>query len=97
VAHEDFYVHDELWDSICPDDEVEEWVENGDLSGGELHHLHRLLRASSGAGADQGGFHRAAATSIRRTTVVPIQVAVEDSTRSMTDYWATASVDWSRT
>jgi hypothetical protein len=29
VAHEDFYVHAELWDSVCPDDEVEEWVEDG--------------------------------------------------------------------
>jgi hypothetical protein len=28
VAHEDFYVHDELWALVCPDDEVYEWVEN---------------------------------------------------------------------
>lgn len=29
VAHEDFYVHDALWDRVCPDDEVEEWVADG--------------------------------------------------------------------
>lgn len=29
VVHEDFYIHDELWDSVCPDDVVFEWVENG--------------------------------------------------------------------
>ena len=28
-VHEDFYVHDELWDRVCPDDEVVEWVEAG--------------------------------------------------------------------
>lgn len=29
VVHEDFYVHDELWDSVCPDDAVFEWVVGG--------------------------------------------------------------------
>jgi hypothetical protein len=29
VVHEDFYVHDELWDSVCPDDGVVEWVVDG--------------------------------------------------------------------
>ena len=29
VAHEDFYVHDELWDAVCPDDAVEMWEEDG--------------------------------------------------------------------
>lgn len=29
AAHEDFYVHDELWDSVCPDDQVHQWVEDG--------------------------------------------------------------------
>lgn len=28
-AHEDFYVDDALWDSICPDDEAVEWTEDG--------------------------------------------------------------------
>jgi hypothetical protein len=28
VAHEDFNVRDELSDSVCPDDEVEEWVQD---------------------------------------------------------------------
>lgn len=33
-AHEDFYVHHELWDSVCPDDLVEEFRdENGEVSG----------------------------------------------------------------
>jgi len=30
VAHEDFYVHDELWDEVCPDDGAEEWTEDGE-------------------------------------------------------------------
>jgi hypothetical protein len=30
LVHEDFYVHDELWDSVCPDDEVETSYVNGD-------------------------------------------------------------------
>ena len=29
MAHEDFYVQDELWDAICPDDEVDEWTLDG--------------------------------------------------------------------
>jgi hypothetical protein len=29
AAHEDFYVHADLWDAVCPDDQVVEWVENG--------------------------------------------------------------------
>ena len=29
LAHEDFYVHDELWDAVCPDDQVVERAENG--------------------------------------------------------------------
>jgi hypothetical protein len=29
VAHEDFYVHDDLWDAVCPDDAVEMWEEDG--------------------------------------------------------------------
>jgi hypothetical protein len=29
LVHEDFYVHDELWDAVCPDDEVREWVVDG--------------------------------------------------------------------
>ena len=29
IAHEDFYVHDALWDSVCPDDEAVEWTEEG--------------------------------------------------------------------
>jgi hypothetical protein len=29
VAHEDFNVHDALWDLVCPDDEIVEWVEDG--------------------------------------------------------------------
>ena len=29
MAHEDLYVHDELWDALCPDDGVVEWSENG--------------------------------------------------------------------
>ncbi len=28
-AHEDFYVHDELWDTVCPDDQIVEWTEGG--------------------------------------------------------------------
>ena len=28
VAHEDFVVHDELWDAMCPDDAVGEWVDD---------------------------------------------------------------------
>ena len=28
-VHEDFYVHNELWDRACPDDEVIEYVEGG--------------------------------------------------------------------
>ena len=27
MAHEDFYVHDSLWDAACPDDEVVEWTQ----------------------------------------------------------------------
>lgn len=29
LVHEDFYVHDELWDWVCPDDRVREWVVDG--------------------------------------------------------------------
>lgn len=29
IVHEDFYVHDALWDEVCPDDEVREWVVDG--------------------------------------------------------------------
>jgi hypothetical protein len=29
VAHEDFYVQDDLWDAVCPDDAVEMWEEDG--------------------------------------------------------------------
>jgi hypothetical protein len=29
LVHEDFYVDDELWDAVCPDDEVHEWTEDG--------------------------------------------------------------------
>jgi hypothetical protein len=29
IVHEDFYVHDELWDTVCPDDGVVEWVARG--------------------------------------------------------------------
>jgi hypothetical protein len=28
-GHEDFYVHNDLWDSVCPDDNVKQWVEGG--------------------------------------------------------------------
>lgn len=28
-VHEDFYVHDEMWDAVCPDDQVLERVEDG--------------------------------------------------------------------
>ncbi|MGH8870838.1 MAG: hypothetical protein ACRDWS_02575 [Acidimicrobiia bacterium] len=30
LAHEDFSVHDELWDAVCPDDAVE-WLEDGEI------------------------------------------------------------------
>lgn len=29
IVHEDFYVHDELWDTVCPDDDVIRWQEDG--------------------------------------------------------------------
>ena len=29
MAHEDFYVHDGLWDAVCPDDDVIEWTDRG--------------------------------------------------------------------
>lgn len=29
LVHEDFYVHDGLWDAVCPDDEVREWAIDG--------------------------------------------------------------------
>lgn len=29
LAHEDFYVHDELWGAVCPDDHVKQWVADG--------------------------------------------------------------------
>lgn len=29
LVHEDFYVHDEMWDAVCPDDEVVEWEASG--------------------------------------------------------------------
>ncbi len=29
IVHADFYVQDELWDEVCPDDEVREWVVGG--------------------------------------------------------------------
>jgi hypothetical protein len=31
LVHEDFYVNDELWDSVCPDDEVETFYANGTM------------------------------------------------------------------
>jgi hypothetical protein len=31
VVHEDFYVHDVLWDAVCPDDAVQEWAEDGEV------------------------------------------------------------------
>jgi hypothetical protein len=27
--HEDFYVHDALWDRVCPDDNAKQWTEGG--------------------------------------------------------------------
>jgi hypothetical protein len=29
IVHEDFCVHDELWDTVCPDDDVIRWQEDG--------------------------------------------------------------------
>jgi hypothetical protein len=29
IVHEDFYVHDELWDATCPDDDIVRWTQNG--------------------------------------------------------------------
>jgi hypothetical protein len=29
VVHEDFYVANELWDAVCPDDNVRRYVEDG--------------------------------------------------------------------
>lgn len=29
IVHEDFYVSNELWDSVCPDDEVRRYVKDG--------------------------------------------------------------------
>ena len=29
IVHEDFYVPNELWDAVCPDDNVERYVEEG--------------------------------------------------------------------
>ncbi|HKX76093.1 MAG TPA: hypothetical protein VJR05_11975 [Acidimicrobiia bacterium] len=29
LVHEDFYVPNELWDSVCPDDMVERYIEDG--------------------------------------------------------------------
>ncbi len=29
IVDEDFYVQDELWTEVCPDDEVREWVVEG--------------------------------------------------------------------
>jgi hypothetical protein len=29
IVHEDFYVHDALWDAACPDDDVLRWHEAG--------------------------------------------------------------------
>ena len=37
MVHEDFYVHNELWDATCPDDDIVRWTQNGsDLAQGRF-------------------------------------------------------------
>jgi hypothetical protein len=78
VAHEDFYLRDELWDAVCPDDEVDEWTLDGVIDRrGQLRHVYRLFRTPARSGVDQRRLSSSAATSLRGGALASLPVTVE--------------------
>jgi hypothetical protein len=78
VAHEDFYVHDDLWDAVRPDDAVEMWEEDGvTFREGQFVLCIGCFEDPARKAADTTRLQVSAQTSVWRAADISVSVSVE--------------------